>query len=168
MTAPNPYWIELSKMKFKSNKQPIYLLLHLIPKHKYFMKKIIFILALISLLGCEKVEQSNRQFENGTYIGTFQRSNNNTANITIIIDSNNWSGISNLEKYPALCNGTYSIIGDSILFTNDCVWTTEFDWSLILKGKYEFKEDGNTIEISKKYYSEGDVTDIDKYIITRQ
>jgi hypothetical protein len=71
-------------------------------------------------------------------------------------------------KYPALCRGTYAIIGDAIIFENECAWTAEFDWSLILSGKYVLKVKGNTIEFFRDYRSATSDTYIDKFRITRK
>jgi len=109
-------------------------------------RTILLILSLIFLISCDKDEQTDRKLPYGVYIGTFQRelvwSDSDTANITMTITSNQWSGTSDIEKYPALCNGTYSIVGDTIIFENECVWTADFAWNLILVGKYVLKETG--------------------------
>lgn len=91
-------------------------------------------------MACNK-DADTKKLPEGTYIGTFQReldwADNDTANITIIFSSNTWSGSSDKTKYPALCHGSYSINNSTINFINECPWTTEFDWSLILSGKYQ-------------------------------
>ena len=136
------------------------------------MKKIVFILGLLFLISCKENEQIDRKIPDGNYTGTFQRelvwSDSDTANITMIFSSNKWSGTSDMVKYPALCKGTYSIVGDTIIFENECVWTAEFDWSLILAGKYLLKQTENTIEFTRDYRSVTADTYIDKYRITRE
>jgi len=124
-------------------------------------------------MSCDKDEQTDRKLPDGVYKGTFHRelvwSDSDTANITMTITSNQWSGTSDIEKYPALCNGTYSIVEDTIIFENECVWTADFAWSLILAGKYVLKETGNnTIEFSRDYRSATADTYVDKYKIIRQ
>lgn len=136
-------------------------------------RTILLILSLIFLISCDKDEQTNRKIPDGVYIGTFQRelvwSDSDTANIILTFTSNQWSGSSDIVKYPALCHGTYLIVRDTIIFENECAWTTEFDWSLILGGKYVLKETGNnTIEFSRDYRSATADTYIDKYKIIRQ
>lgn len=136
-------------------------------------RTILLILGLIFLISCDKDEQTNRKIPDGVYIGTFQRelvwSDSDTANIILTFTSNQWSGSSDIVKYPALCHGTYLIVRDTIIFENECAWTTEFDWSLILDGKYVLKETrNNTIEFSRDYRSATADTYIDKYKIIRQ
>lgn len=133
-----------------------------------------FLIALVSsilLIGCEKNEETT-YLENGNYTGTFQRHGvwfiGDTANITMTFSSNTWTGSGDKIKYPALCNGTYRIEGDTIIFVNDCAWTTEFDWSLILSGKYKLIKNGNNIEFNKDYRSATADTYIDIYKLTKQ
>jgi hypothetical protein len=71
-----------------------------------------------------------------------------------------------LAKYPALCHGTYSIKGDTIDFVNECAWTAEFDWSLILAGDYVIKESGKTLEFFRMNGFDNWST-IDRYKLTR-
>jgi hypothetical protein len=108
----------------------------------------------------------------GTYTGTFQRelvwSKSDTAQVTLTFSSNNWYGESDKVKYPALCNGTYSIDGNKINFNSGCAWSAEFDWSLILSGEYTLTITGNTIEFSRDYRSATSDTYVDKYKLTKK
>ena len=135
-------------------------------------RTILFILSLIFLISCDKEEHIDRKLPDGIYVGTFQRDHvaidTDTANITMTFSSNQWSGSSDIVKYPALCSGTYSIFGDTIIFENECIWTAEFDHSLILGGKYVLKESEDTIEFYRDYGGDPTYTYIDKYRITRQ
>ena len=135
-------------------------------------KTTFLILTFLFLISCENEESIYKMIPDGTYKGTFQResvwSSSDTANITLTFSSNQWSGSGDREKYPALCHGTYSINGDTIIFGNECAWTAEFDWSLILAGKYALKQSGNTIEFSRDYRSSTSDTYIDKFRIVKQ
>ena len=137
------------------------------------MKKFIFLIPIFfTLLSCDKEEQGAIKIEDGLYNGTFQRelvwSESEKANITLTFSSNEWVGTSDFTKYPALCHGTYSIIGDSIIFNNGCAWTAEFDWSLILSGKYAISKNGDKIEFTRDYRNASNDTYIDRYILTKQ
>jgi len=129
---------------------------------------------LISCAGCQEDDLKATKISDGIYVGTFVRDaiwvdDENIANITITFSSNTWTGASDIIKYPALCNGTYSINGDKIIFENDCAWTAEFDWSLILSGEYDIKEiNDNSIEFHRDYRSETSDTFVDIYKIYRQ
>lgn len=133
---------------------------------------LVFALFLTCLAGCEKETQNYTKVPDGTYVGTFQRDlvwgENDIANITITFDSNTWAGYSDKNKYPALCKGTYSIAGDTIIFENQCFWTAEFDWSLILSRKYVIKSMGSTMEFYRDHRSGTADKYVDRYKIKIQ
>ena len=126
----------------------------------------LFCLTLLAV-SCKKTE-SNFLIPAGTYAGTFQRlisDSGQISNVTITFSENNWIGQSQYSKYPALCNGTYQVRGsENVTFENACVWTAEFDWTLILSGDYKIKVAGNDSEISKNYNSQNR----DIYKLTKQ
>ncbi|MBS4070777.1 MAG: hypothetical protein KGZ90_05585 [Algoriphagus sp.] len=111
-----------------------------------------FIIALLFSSCNEEDGQLENRFEEGTYRGTFIRNwpsgQSNTATITMTFEDNKWSGSSNIPKFPALCRGTYSITGNKITFQNECPWTAEFDWSLILSGEFTLEKSGKELEFS--------------------
>lgn len=136
------------------------------------MKKAVFICSvLLILMGCKYENFPVIEIPDGTYAGTFQRelvwSKSDTAHVTITFSSNTWHGTSDKVKYPALCNGTYSIDGSKINFNSGCAWSAEFDWSLILSGEYILTITGNTIEFSRDYRSSTADTYVDKYRLTK-
>jgi hypothetical protein len=77
----------------------------------------------------------------GTYNGTFQRQTStggSISNVSITFSENNYTGQSDVPRYPAICHGAYIVKrSDSITFQNACFWTADFDWSLILSGDYK-------------------------------
>lgn len=120
---------------------------------------------------CSEDGQLEQKFEEGTFTGTFQRDlvfgDNEIANITLTFDGNRWSGTGDYPKYPALCSGTYSIDGKKITFQNECPWTAEFDWTLILSGEYKLTKTGSVLEFSRDYRSATSDTYIDQYRLTK-
>lgn len=115
----------------------------------------IFIFALLAvslLFSCNQEDVVDAQIPEGTYEGVFFRSAPNImfmpANVTITFEGNRFSGGSDLLYYPAICEGTYSIKGNYIEFVNTCHWQANFDWSYILGGKYEIREEGEEILLS--------------------
>lgn len=120
------------------------------------MKNLLLIIGLVIaiVISCKKANNSEAIQLKGSYKGTFQRQATGERKIsTINIDfsSNSWSGESEFAKYPGLCYGAFEIIQDSILFTNLCPWTAEFDQTLVLSQKYKLKIAENVIEISRNY-----------------
>jgi hypothetical protein len=134
------------------------------------MKYIIFAALTLTILisSCEKKDTgTDYLIKNGTYVGTFQRKVSGTgpiSNVTLTFNSGNWTGESQYAKYPALCHGTYITTPGQISFENSCVWTADFDWTLILSFDYKLLVSGNNIEISRDY--NGAFTDI--YNLARQ
>tara|TARA_R110001592_G_C12802930_1_gene717154 strand:+ start:202 stop:573 length:372 start_codon:yes stop_codon:yes gene_type:complete len=96
---------------------------------------------------------------NGTYIGTFER-NGVVSNVELDLAENIFSGSSEIIKYPAICSGNYSNTSNEITFSNLCVWTAEFDWTLILDGNWTYSLNGKNLTLIK---SNGD-----KYTLTKQ
>jgi len=131
---------------------------------KYLM---IITCAVLFLSACsnDPVVYPDTLIADGVYKGTFQRTGNAVSNVTLTFSGNTWQGQSDTPLYPAFCNGTFARSGsDSIHFENPCVWTANFDWTLILSNKYKITVNGNQVEITRTY-SNG-VKDI--YLLTKQ
>jgi hypothetical protein len=78
----------------------------------------------------------------------------------LVSNNGTFNGQSVVAKFPALCNGTYLIAGYTITFEDKCVWTAEFDWTLVLSGAWNYNLNGNILTLVK---SNGD-----KYTLTQQ
>ena len=121
------------------------------------------LLVLISILSvlsaCNNDSENLPLTVDGDYIGTFER-NGTTSNVELNITNGTYSGESDTDRFPALCNGNYTTSGNSIMFENDCIWTADFDWTLILEGNWDYTLNNNTLTMTK---SNGD-----QYILTKQ
>ena len=105
----------------------------------------------------------------GIYQGTFQRQIGATgaiSNVSLTISSDGYTGYSSQAKYPAICRGTQSITGDKIIFHDACVWTADFNGSLILDGEYEFQHRNDSIFIFR--YGNGTIATVDIYKLKKQ
>ncbi len=121
---------------------------------------LLIVLGFVLITSCNKNDDENYQTEvNGEYIGVFER-NGNTSNVELNFTNGRYSGESEVEKFPAICNGDYSMSNNSIEFKNDCVWTAEFDWGLILEGPWKYTIEDNILILTK---SNGD-----KYTLNKQ
>ena len=119
------------------------------------------------MISCENNDiNKNTVIPIGTYKGQFVRSSPyskySPSNVTLTFTADRFSGESDRINYPAICNGTYKIVGQEIEFTNDCAWTAEFDWSYILSGEFQLKSDSIQLEMTK--YSNGQ-TDYYKLVL---
>lgn len=132
--------------------------------------KVKFALVIIGLIlfSCSyKNAPATSAIPEGTYKGHFTRSSPLAryapSNVTLTIKGNSFSGESDKVNYPAICNGTFTVNGKTIEFENACMWTADFDWSNILKGKFEFNWIEGKLEMTKV---SGDNTD--HYTLTLQ
>jgi hypothetical protein len=74
-----------------------------------------------------------------------------SSEMTLIFDNGRFTGISSKIKYPAICRGTYEIVGNKIKFANECFWTAEFNWGLILSGEYTYtKTNGELVSLVRE------------------
>ncbi len=121
------------------------------------MKYLVLALAIMtSAMACRKDSDNRSGYPNATYKGTFKRYNlagSQTANVTLVLEYPNYSGTSDIPKYPAIGQGTYYSDNEAKLrFTNKSLFTADFDWTLILDGDYiEVKREGDSLEFAKSY-----------------
>ena len=121
-----------------------------------------FLFVVVLIFGCSNpIEIENSTDIQGEYRGTFER-NNNISNVFLNINNNAFIGEVDGENIqtPRICNGTYVITINNIIFANSCFWTADFDWSLILKGAWQYQIRNNTLTMIKE--------NGDTYILTRQ
>ena len=116
---------------------------------------------MVFSIACQNHDvDKNTAIPNGTYQGQYTRTGPlikfSPSNVTVIFESGSFSGGSDRMYFPAICHGTYKISGQEIEFADVCVWTANFDPSLILSGKFELKIDGKRLVMSR---SSGGQTD---------
>lgn len=128
------------------------------------MKTLLFVLVAFSIAACEpdgtlKAEIGDdaqpADFREGTYSGIFTRVSpaalHPPSEVTLTFNKTSYTGSSTRAKYPAICEGTFKIKGNTIEFENGCMWTADFDWTLILKGRYDLAVRNDSIFITRKY-----------------
>ncbi|WP_040397533.1 hypothetical protein [Cesiribacter andamanensis] len=123
------------------------------------MRPILISLLLLSLLAgvsaCEQSFETPVQLAEGTYSGHFIRSSPAAkyaaAEVTLVLKDGRFSGSSNISRYPAICTGTYQIKGTTIEFQNECFFTADFDWSLILSGTFHLSASDGDIVLFREF-----------------
>lgn len=117
---------------------------------------LVLFIGILTIFGCNN-DDVQRDID-GQYIGTFQRGEN-SSNVELTLNDSNFNGESEIVKFPAICNGNYSISDRNIKFENQCPWTAEFDWSLILSDIWDFSFTNDTLRLTN---SIGDVYTLTK------
>ena len=119
---------------------------------KRYMRYLFSVIFLsVILISCKK--DVDKRWD-GIYQGIFQRQIGITgavSNVSLTISSDGYTGYSSQAKYPAICNGMLSITADKIIFHNACVWTADFDGTLILDGEYKLDVIGDSLVFHKDY-----------------
>lgn len=116
-----------------------------------FMKQIIVIFFVISSLGCSKTSNISSEFQ-GTYKGTFKRNTSSIiSNVTLNFSNTNFSGTSDVSRYPAISMGNYQVMNDSMRFSDASIWTADFDWTFILDGKYKMILKNDSLFMTRRY-----------------
>ena len=126
---------------------------------KKAMRKWLFVLFLLTgLLSCSK-EQFEKQIE-GSYTGTFQRispaGSYSPQQVSLSLKDNSFAGQSTNARQPAICHGNWNAGYRTIRFNNGCLWTADFDWTLILEGEFKYEVNGTYLKMWKTV---GEVTD---------
>lgn len=111
--------------------------------------------SLLILSSCDKTAGESISLY-GNYVGYFNRTGMDTAQVSVNFSGNRFEGQSNKSNYPALCRGSFSFGNNSIDFIDSCTWTANFDWSLILSGHYNITVMPGTVRIWK---TQGAITD---------
>jgi hypothetical protein len=118
------------------------------------MSKVLgFVIMVWWISSCNKNSEHPYYFPSGTYAGTFTRSGDTSgpSHIQITFHEDSFSGTSDRNFYPAICNGTYRVFGDSIAIQNLCAFLAFFDWTLIFNGNYQFSIQGDSVYFTRNY-----------------
>jgi len=114
---------------------------------------------LLVLTSCKKDQAG--PVSDGDYTGTFQRisltGSGAVSNVTLHLRSGSYSGSSDNARYPAICVGGWESSEGKLHFWDGCVFTADFDWTLILEGDFNYSIDGFHLKFWK---TTGDHTDV--------
>ena len=122
-------------------------------------KILLLIALLITVYSCNNNDDdTNPQVIDGAYTGVFER-NGTTSNVELNLENASFMGESATVKFPAICRGSFSISNHSINFINECPWTAEFDWTLILNREWNYELKNNVLILTN---SNGDKYTLDR------
>ena len=115
-----------------------------------------YMIAFLSMALFSQCEEQSQEIQlEGFYRGTFYRNNSiisaAPSQVQLFFENGTYTGSSNISRYPAICRGSYQISDEEIAFTDSCIWTADFDWTLILSGSYKYSEKLGEIILIKEY-----------------
>jgi hypothetical protein len=117
------------------------------------IRKILVPALLLLLSGCgDKLTYSAL---NGDYTGKFnylhpESMKITTGEATISFSDHRFSTRRNSNNIPAGGSGTFDILKDKMIeFKDENIWTANFDWGLILNGKYSYELKGDSLILSR-------------------
>lgn len=128
------------------------------------MRNLILFVAGAGLCMClsacsDETVQTTASLPAGTYTGTFtvQYNDNSSysAPVSLVISGKRYSCSSGENRIPAGGTGTFEVKGTQIVFSEESIWTADFDWNLILSGEYSLTVAGSQVEISNTTNSLG-------------
>jgi hypothetical protein len=111
---------------------------------------------LVMLVGtaCDKGDDPFPKSGN-TYKGRFTRFESGkqpqTSNVQLRFKNGKFEGGSDQINFPAICEGSYSTKGEMLNFRNSCMFPSNFDWSLILVGDFNYEIKSDSLIISRSY-----------------
>lgn len=127
-------------------------------------------LGMLSLFGsCESDDTNNgnpTQIE-GTYSGVFTVEYINGGSfsnpVTVTFGNGRYTSSAAADRFPAGGTGTFELEQDNISFADENIWTADFDWNLVLNGKYEYSLTGHQLHFSAQKNDVG----VYEYILTK-
>ena len=104
------------------------------------------------LCACKKSGLTGNPTLKGTYKGTYQKLGPTyqmpqTANVTLDFSSNKWSGSTDTNGYPGLCNGTFEVKSNVVTFHNACNWVMITMPGDILDGEFTMTKEGSIVTL---------------------
>jgi hypothetical protein len=128
------------------------------------MSKLLAMVLLLLSLGCTENDETAIPALSGTYAGTFQRGNQPALPVSITFEANRFSGgtTANAPRdaaFARICKGTFSQSGNTVSFQNECFFTAEFDWTLILNDDWKAGQQNDRLILTRND---------DRYALTKQ
>lgn len=116
-------------------------------------KKLLAATLILALSGCS--DKLSLDALSGTYTGKFhyltpENSAKVTADAKITFSDHTYSSLRNTNYIPAGGSGVFEIQPEEILnFKDENIWTANFDWGLILNGKYKYDLKGDSLILTR-------------------
>lgn len=114
----------------------------------------IFLFALILSLGCKKPTTVDVLLD-GNYTGVLVITNSVksvpvTRPISISLQDGKFNIMPGADLKPSGGKGTYTFKNGIGYFTDEDIWTADFDWNMILNGEYNIRSSGVDLTLRKR------------------
>ncbi|WP_299779197.1 hypothetical protein [uncultured Formosa sp.] len=101
------------------------------------------VLSILSLIACQNDDDNINENLSGNYTGLFTVTYSDgtifSNPVMVSLNTNNTYECIGYDYYiPAVGSGTYETNTTTINFTDQNIWTADFDWNLILNGTYNY------------------------------
>jgi len=129
----------------------------------------IFLFVLILSLGCKKSTNVNVLLD-GNYTGVLVITNSvNSVPVTRPISISLQDGKFNIipgadaNLKPSGGEGIYTFKNGIGYFTDEGIWTADFDWNMILNGEYDIRSSGVDLTLRKRFNAKTDLSPANPY-----
>lgn len=117
------------------------------------MTKVFLFFILVLALGCS--DKLSPDTLNGRYTGTFHYispadGQQTSAGAQVIFSDGKFQSAGNANHIPAGGSGSFVFTGDKFIeFRDENIWTANFDWGLILNGKYNYRVQADSLTLTR-------------------
>ena len=117
------------------------------------MKTLFIFTIFLTFSGCS--DKLNYTALSGTYEGEFIYTSPRSKTIAqtrITFSEDNFKAEGNADRTPAGGSGTFvSEKNNFLIFTDKNIWTADFDWNLILNGKYIYEIKNDSLILNRYF-----------------
>jgi hypothetical protein len=119
------------------------------------LKKLVVVALILAFAGCKKKPPESAF--NGTFKGQFHYvppgktlADKVSVPSTVSFSGGNYNSHFNSDRVPAGGSGTFKVQKNNLIdFNDENVWTANFDWGLILDGKYSYEFKGDSLIMTR-------------------
>lgn len=109
------------------------------------MKRILYLAVLaLSFSACKK--DNARSTFSGTYVGTFRTivdGKMTSSEASIVFRGNQY------QSLKGRGSGKFALVDKMVRFTDENVWTADFDWGTVLNNDYQYETKGDSLILDK-------------------
>lgn len=130
----------------------------------------ILAVALLTLvISCSNDDDNNDSLPlEGTFTGVFRveyaGGETHSNPVTVTFNGDGYSSSAAQDRFPAGGSGKFELNASTVEFSDENIWTADFDWNLILNGTYNVTTIGDKVTLSARKNEVG----LYEYELTKQ